>query len=114
MAIPLGVQLLTHSSNQPGQLGVKTRPPFLLRAKARHPYSVLLQAGLAVPALLPARAVRSYRTFSPLPSKEGGLFSVALSLRSPWPGVTRRLVSMEPGLSSAGIKPDAAIRPSGV
>ena len=48
-------------------------------------------------------AVRSYRTFSPLPSGEGGLFSVALSLRAspPRPGVTRHLASMEPGLSSA-------------
>jgi len=30
----------------------------------------------------------------------GGLFSVALSLRFPSPGVTRHRVSMEPGLSS--------------
>ena len=39
-----------------------------------------------------ARAVRSYRTFSPLPLRErrGGLFSVALSFRSPGLGVTQR------------------------
>ncbi len=45
-------------------------------------------------------AVRSYRTFSPLPSKDGGLFSVALSLGSPPPAVNRHRDIMEPGLSS--------------
>ena len=52
--------------------------------------------------------MRSYRTFSPLPAgwvltdpaPAGGLFSVALSLGSPPPGVTRHRVSVEPGLSS--------------
>jgi len=49
-------------------------------------------------------AVRSYRTLSPLPcfakATQGGLLSVALSLGSLPPGVTRHRVSMEPGLSS--------------
>ncbi len=49
-------------------------------------------------------AVRSYRTLSPLPAdltrRAGGLLSVALSLGSPPPGVTRHRVSVEPGLSS--------------
>jgi len=45
--------------------------------------------------------VRSYRTFpqSPL-NKKRHLFSVALSLRSPSPAVSRHPCSMEPGLSS--------------
>jgi len=46
----------------------------------------------------------------------GGLLSVALSLGSPPPGVTRHRVSVEPGLSSpAGTEAPAkaAIRPSG-
>ena len=57
-------------------------------------------------------AVRSYRTFSPLPSvaacaaMEGGSFSVALSLGLPPPDVIRHRMSMEPGLSSP-----AAFRP---
>ncbi len=55
------------------------------------------------------RAVRSYRTVSPLPC--GGLFSVALSLRLPPPEVIRHRVSVEPGLSSAAKA--AAIRPAG-
>ncbi|CBI76688.1 protein of unknown function [Bartonella clarridgeiae 73] len=42
----------------------------------------------------------SYPTLSPLPIKIGGLLSVALSLGSPPPGVTRHRFSMEPGLSS--------------
>ena len=49
-------------------------------------------------------AVRSYRTFSPLPAYpfpvSGGLFSVALSLGLPPPGVTRHPDPVEPGLSS--------------
>ena len=49
-------------------------------------------------------AVRSYRTFSPLPANpfpaSGGLFSVALSLGLPPPGVTRHPDPVEPGLSS--------------
>ena len=49
-------------------------------------------------------AVRSYRTFSPLPARPlpaaGGLFSVALSLGLPPPGVTRHPDPVEPGLSS--------------
>jgi len=55
------------------------------------------------------RAVRSYRTVSPLP--EGGLFSVALSLGSPPPDAIRHHVPVEPGLSSAPIA--AAIQPAG-
>ena len=60
-------------------------------------------------------AVRTYRTVSPLPARRcaGGLFSAALSLESPPPGVTRHRVSVEPGLSSPGEAPGAAIRPSG-
>ena len=60
--------------------------------------------GVCRAAPVARNAVRSYRTLSPLPSealaKEGGLLSVALSLGSPPPGVTRHRVSVEPGLSS--------------
>ena len=65
-------------------------------------------------------AVRSYRTLSPLPSfaeasegkpcvasaEQGGLLSVALSLGSRPAGVTRRLVAVEPGLSSSSLAGD--------
>ncbi len=65
------------------------------------PYLVLLRAGFTVPRAVTRRAVRSYRTFSPLPAKvartmSGGLFSVALSVGSRPPGVTWRPVRRSP------------------
>ncbi len=42
----------------------------------------------------------------------GGLLSVALSLGSPPPAVSRHRISVEPGLSSGGFPP-ATVRPSG-
>jgi len=60
------------------------------------PYLVLLQAGFTVPRTVTSRAVRSYRTFSPLPTGAGGLFSVALSMGLHPPGVTWRLVRRSP------------------
>ncbi|MEA2856031.1 MAG: hypothetical protein QOH98_352 [Methylobacteriaceae bacterium] len=73
----------------------------------------LAPGGACRAADVTARAVRSYRTLSPLPAAlrpHGGLLSVALSLRSPSPDVIRHRVSMEPGLSSAFA---ATIRPAG-
>jgi len=56
------------------------------------PYLVLLRVGFTVPRTVTGRAVRSYRTFSPLPSpperRLGGMFSVALSVGFRPPGVT--------------------------
>ena len=54
------------------------------------PYLVLLRVGFTVPRTVTGRAVRSYRTFSPLPAPKrlGGMFSVALSVGSRRPGVT--------------------------
>jgi hypothetical protein len=49
--------------------------------------------------LLPIEPVRSYHTFSPLPCY-GGIFSVALSLGFPPPGIIWHCVFVEPGLSS--------------
>jgi len=78
----------------------------------------LAPSGVCPATDITARAVRSYRTISPLPAAKatGGMFSVALSLRSPPPDVIRHSVSMEPGLSSIDCgepQPTAAIRPSG-
>ena len=61
----------------------------------------LAPGGVYPAAAVTSRAVRSYRTFSPLPAEAGGLFSVALSLGLPPPDVIRHLASVEPGLSSA-------------
>jgi len=102
-AISLGRSFPTGSSTLPGA----GHEPGRLIA----PYLGLLAVGFAVPRLSPGRAVRSYRTVSPLPVKRcrvwapptiyidrspwlvgaahptaasiGGLFSVALSLGSP-------------------------------
>ena len=46
------------------------------------------------------KAVRSYRTISPLLDKSSGIFSVALSSGLLHPGFPRRRVSLMPGLSS--------------
>src|SRR5580704_1596929 len=106
-AIPLGRPLPGASSNQPERRGQRTRP---CDAGWRR-VSLLFgfaPGGACHAADVAARAVRSYRTLSPLPSRvgrcgprSGGLLSVALSLGSPPPDVIRRRIRMEPGLSSA-------------
>src|SRR3569832_3033131 len=62
------------------------------RRGPRHvsPYLVLLRVGFTVPRRVATRAVRSYRTISPLPALAdiGGIISVALSVGSRPPGVT--------------------------
>lgn len=68
-------------------------------------YLTFLLVEFTSPQTVTSRAVRFYRTFSPLPDLAtqaiGGLLSVALvvSLRSP--GVTWHLYPVEPGLSSS-------------
>ena len=75
------------SSDLPGSRAGRT-----LRAQSARklPYLVLLRVGFTVPRAVTSRAVRSYRTFSPLPAPKrlGGVFSVALSVGSRRPGVT--------------------------
>ena len=68
---------------------------------AQDPYSALLQVGLAMRALLPAPRWAFTPPFHPYPPRTaGGLFSVALSVGLPRPGVTRHLCLVESGLSS--------------
>jgi len=55
--------LLTGSSNLPGSRNGAGR--------AILPYLVLLHVGFSLPARVAAAAVRSYRTFSPLPRGPG-------------------------------------------
>ena len=59
----------------------------------------LAPSGVFQRSLLPIEPVCSYHTFSPLPCY-GGIFSVALSLGFPPPGITWHCVFAEPGLSS--------------
>ena len=74
------------------------------RSARRPPLFGLAPGGVCRAAPVAGGAVRSYRTVSPLPawlpSSRGGLFSVALSLGSPPPAVSRHRVPVEPGLSS--------------
>jgi hypothetical protein len=100
-AIPLGRLLQAASSNQPGHLEWKY--PCGLGFPIRWmPLFDLAPGEVCHAADVAIRAVRSYRTLSPLPSAEayGGLLSVALSLGSPPAAVSRHRISMEPGLSS--------------
>ena len=114
--IPLGRVLRRASRDQPGRRS-GTAP-----CLATQPSLFGLAPGGVYHAAPVARgAVRSCRTVSPLPagpanlSCTGGLFSVALSLGSPPPAVSRHRVSVEPGLSSThGVAPQAAaVRLSG-
>ena len=73
------------------------------RTPARRPYSVLLQAGLAMPSPSPGprwALTPPFHPYRPCEHGFGGLLSVALSLGSPPAGVIRRLFTVEPGLSS--------------
>ena len=85
--------------------GAETRLPQETRGVS--PLFGLAPGGVCPAAVVAAGAVRSYRTLSPLPAgpgwagvRAGGLLSVALSLGSPPPGVTRLRFPVEPGLSS--------------
>ena len=79
-------------------------PPAARRPLMGHcPYLVLLPVGFTMPPPLPGARCALTAPFHPYRQAEaqaGGLLSVALSLGSPPPGVTRHPVSMEPGLSS--------------
>ena len=67
-------------------------------------YLALLQVGFTLPRRVTTRAVRSYRTLSPLPDKPkfaGGLLSAALSVGSRPPGVTWHPVLWSPDFPPA-------------
>jgi len=108
MAIPLGTPV-TECLLQPTRAA---EPETGSVANDAPPLFGLAPGGVCRAAAVTGDAVRSYRTLSPLPARAGGLLSVALSLGSPPPGITRHRVSVEPGLSSDRTRP-AAIRPSG-
>jgi hypothetical protein len=114
--IPLGRPLRSASRDQPGQQveNIPASQQWIWRTKsiaaAGRPYSVLLPVGFALPPLLPEARCALTAPFHPCPSRgagmrclPGGLFSVALSLGSPPPAVSRHRTSVEPGLSSATV-----------
>ncbi len=102
--IPLGPPLPTASSNQPGR-----------RSRAG-PYAVPIRScsrwGLPCQPCCQGRGALLPHRFALTAPKRGGLFSVALSLGLPQPGVTRHRYSVEPGLSSP-VCTAAVAQPSG-
>ncbi len=96
-----------HATNPGGGAGTPSRHmhAFVPHAAGR-PYSVLLPVGFTLPAPLPERRCALTAPFHPClrarlaPARTGGLFSVALSLGSPPPAVSRHRIPVEPGLSS--------------
>ena len=105
MAIPLGRSLPSASCDRPERRpGGSPGDPGSLRDACRS-YLVLLPVGFSLPPPLPAARCALTAPFHPCrlpgePGKGGGVLSVALSLESPPPGVTRHRTSVEPGLSS--------------
>ena len=111
MAIHLGRPSPDASRNRPERR--RERPARRSREnRGRLPLLLGFAPGGVCPAAAVAGgAVRSYRTISPLPPmpsqahpdrRARRCVSVALSLGSPPPGVTRHRASVEPGLSSPG------------
>ena len=106
-----------HATNPGGETGMSLNA--CPKAPLRHPYSVLLPVGFALPPWLPkprCAFTAPFHPFPPAPAFQpkpwGGLFSVALSLGSPPPAVSRHRIPVEPGLSSRARAP-AAVQPSG-
>ncbi len=119
-AIPLGGRLRGRSSNQPGQHRREDTPaPTSNEVGARRPYSVLLQAGLAMPGPLLARRCALTAPFHPyLPKKavcflwrfpSGSLFLISPAGRYPAPCLQGARTFL-----GRGTPPHATVRPSGV
>jgi hypothetical protein len=92
-----------HSSAAPVARAVKlpTRAPGPARVR---PLFGIAPGGACHTVPVARSVVGSYPTVSPLPCKQGSLFSVALSLGLPPPGVTRHPCFMESGLSSGHLR----------
>ena len=117
--IHLGQPSPTASSDLPGSpLGTggaqRTSSPIGPLCAAPLPYLVLLQAGFTMPRTVTSRAVRSYRTFSPLPG-----IAWRYIFCGTFHGLTpsRRYLApcpKEPGLSSATSSATAVVWPTPV
>src|SRR5215469_11227408 len=109
MAIPLERSSPSASCDRPERRrGGSPGDPGSLR-DPRRSYLVLLPVGFSLPSPLPAARCALTAPFHPcrppgMPGRDGGILSVALSLGSPPPGVTRHRTSVEPGLSSLHLR----------
>ncbi len=77
-------------------------------------YLVLLRVGFTMPRTVASRAVRSYRTLSPLPAltRLGGLLSAALSVGSRLPGVTWHSALWSPDFPPYHLSDTATVQPT--
>ena len=109
--LPRAVKLPTRASGLKGPCGglrcrFRLAPIPVADLTTRGPYSALLRVGLAIPFLLPrpwwALTPPFHHHHGPTgrTRHHGSLFSVALSLGLPPPGVTRHPSFIESGLSS--------------
>lgn len=111
MAIPLGRRSPVASRDQPGRQAETPVGPWLPMSRPA-PIRSCSRWGLPCRDRCRPRGALLPHPFTLTRPEPGGLLSVALSLGSPPPGVTRHRVSVEPGLSSPpGRNP--AERPSG-
>lgn len=115
-AIPLGRTLLRASSNQPGRQGPETGPsPLARRASSLFGFA---PGGACRAVPVAGSAVRSYRTFSPLPRAQSRNFrsgAVRSLWRFPW-GRPRRTLSGTVFPWSPDFPPSqarAAVQPTG-
>src|ERR1700742_4745453 len=83
-AIPLGRPSPGASSNQPERRGQRTRPCSALRRRVSLLFG-FAPGGACLAADVAARAVRSYRTLSPLPSRVAAIWRFAFC--GAFPGV---------------------------
>jgi len=102
----------SHSSGT--QVTLSLKQPTRDQRGPRHtiPYLVLLRVGFALPRRVATRAVRSYRTISPLPrpavaGQPRRYLSVALFRRLTPPRCYLAPCPVEPGLSSPGLFPES-------
>ncbi len=99
--IPLGPALPPASSNLPGEVVPANRNGRDGRPALPSPYLVLLRMGFAVPRTVTGRAVRSYRTVSPLPRPKAGRSVLCCTFRRiTAPRRWRACHPLESGLSS--------------
>ena len=102
MTIPLGASLPIRSSCQPGPLGLKHPCGDIPERISPHeaPTWHCSRWGLPCRFGCPSRGALLPHRFTLTPETRGGLFSVALSVGFPRPGVTRHRCFRESGLSS--------------
>ena len=94
-AISRVLSLTTIHLGQPSPAASSDLPGSPLGTGSMLPYLVLLRAGFTVPRTVTSRAVRSYRTFSPLPS-----LAVYFLWHFPW----ARALQALPGALSEGAR----------